>query len=84
MKRYSKYILMIFIFQAFFFTGLAQNQSNLFFIFLNTNPDRENLPEAESRLLVETSPIHNIDKFKYTLRKLWTAEGTFCRKGLDY
>ena len=36
--------------------------------------------EAEAKLLMETSPIHNSGKFDYTVQKLWTAEGTFCRK----
>jgi uncharacterized protein YciI len=34
----------------------------------------------EIKLVVETSPIYKSGDFKYTLRKLWIAQGTFCRK----
>ena len=36
--------------------------------------------EAETKLFVETSPLHNSGLFDYKIRKLWIAEGTFCRK----
>ncbi|MCF8371283.1 MAG: YciI family protein [Bacteroidales bacterium] len=36
--------------------------------------------KEEIKLVVETSPIHNSGHFTYKFRKLWTAEGTFCRK----
>jgi uncharacterized protein YciI len=36
--------------------------------------------EEEIKLIVETCPIINSGDFDYVIRKLWTAEGTFCRK----
>ncbi|MEA3445177.1 MAG: YciI family protein [Bacteroidota bacterium] len=36
--------------------------------------------EEEIKLIVESSPMHNSGKFDYKLKRLWVAEGTFCRK----
>ncbi len=35
--------------------------------------------EDEIKLIFESSPMHNSGVFEYSMRKLWIAEGTFCK-----
>lgn len=41
--------------------GVAKSQSNLFFVFLNTNPDREQLSDSETESL-QKAHLANIDR----------------------
>ena len=58
----------IFAFLFFYFSISslsAQKQHDLFFVFLNSNPDREKLPDAEAEKL-QAAHIANIDSLYET------------------